>query len=97
MQAIWKNQVIAESNDTIMIEGNHYFPPESVKREFLTSSDTQYHCPWKGDATYYNVVVNGETNPDAAWCYLKPLEGAFKLVGRDFSGWVAFWHGVEVK
>lgn len=96
MKAIWHGKVLADADKTIMIEGNHYFPPESIKKEFFTDSDTQYHCPWKGDAKYYTIVVDGEENKDAAWCYPKPLEGAFKLVGQDFSGWVAFWKGVEV-
>lgn len=67
MKAIWNNQVIAESNEKLVIEGNHYFPLESVKKEFLQSSDTRTTCPWKGLASYYTLAVNGEENKDAVW------------------------------
>ena len=96
-KAIWNGQILAESGDTILIEGNQYFPPDSVRREFLTPSDTHTICPWKGEASYYNVVVGGETNHDAAWYYPVPKDGSIKRVGKDFSNYVAFWHGVEVK
>ncbi len=92
MKAIWNNQVIAESNETLVIEGNHYFPLESVKKEFLQSSDTQTTCPWRGLASYYTVAVNGEENKDAAWYYPEP-----KYAANGIKDWVAFWRGVEVQ
>jgi uncharacterized protein (DUF427 family) len=95
-KAIWNDQILAESDQTIRIEGNHYFPPGSVSREFLTPSDMHTVCPWKGEASYYNVVVGGQVNENAAWYYPMPKEGSVKRVGKDFSGHVAFWHGVEV-
>ncbi len=96
-KAIWNNQLLAESDATIYIEGNHYFPPQSVKKEFLTPSDTHTTCFWKGQASYYNVVVSGQTNPDAAWYYPTPMPNAIKTVGKDFTNYIAFWHGVEVR
>lgn len=95
-RAIWKGQVLAESDHTIRIEGNHYFAPDSVRKEFLTPSDMHTTCPWKGEASYYNVVVGDDTNEDAAWYYPVPKEGAIKRVGKDFTDYIAFWHGVEV-
>ena len=91
-KAIWNNQVIAESNDTIIVEGNHYFPPEAINKEFFKTSDQQSFCPWKGEASYYNIEVNGEINKDAAWYYADPKEMALNIKGR-----IAFWRGVEVK
>lgn len=91
MRAIYNNQVIAESDNTIVIEGNHYFPPNSVKKEFLTESNTNTTCPWKGVASYYNVVVNGEKASDAAWYYPHP-----RTLAEGIKGYIAFWHGVEV-
>lgn len=91
MKAIWNGTVIAESSDTVVIEGNHYFPPESVKADFLQPSDTHTTCPWKGEASYYNVVVGEEVNGDAAWFYPQTKDAAKKIEGR-----VAFWRGVEV-
>lgn len=91
MKATWNGTTIAESSDTVVVEGNHYFPCSSVANEFLTTSDTETFCPWKGTASYYNVVVDGETNPDAAWYYPAPKEAAAEILDR-----VAFWHGVEV-
>jgi uncharacterized protein (DUF427 family) len=67
MKAIWKSEILAESNDTIVVEGNHYFPPESVKKEFLKESNTHTTCPWKGESSYYDIEVKGEVNKDAAW------------------------------
>ena len=96
MKAVWNNTILAQSDKTIVIEGNHYFPPDSVKREYLRSSDTHTTCPWKGLASYYNVVVNGQTNEDAAWYYPVPKSGSIERVGKDFTNYVAFWHGVEV-
>ena len=91
MKATWNGKTIAESTDTVVVEGNHYFPRSSVGDEFLTSSNTETYCPWKGTASYYNVVVGGETNPDAAWYYPAPKDAAAEILDR-----VAFWHGVEV-
>jgi uncharacterized protein (DUF427 family) len=91
MKAIWNGTVIAESDDTVIIEGNHYFPPESVTNELLRSTDTTSVCPWKGTANYYSIVVDGETNPDAAWYYAETKEAANKIRGR-----IAFWKGVQV-
>ena len=91
MKAIWKGQTIAESNDTLMVENNHYFPPDSVDRSFLVDSKTTTTCPWKGKAHYYTLVVNGEQNPDAAWYYPKP-----KPAAKEIKDYIAFWRGVEV-
>ncbi len=91
MKAIWNDTVIAESDDTVVVEGNHYFPRESLKDEFVADSSTTSHCPWKGDASYYSIVVNGETNTDAAWYYPTPKSAASEIAGR-----VAFWRGVQV-
>lgn len=92
MRAIWNGEVIAESNDTVEVEGNHYFPATSVKMEFMRPSNTRSACPWKGEASYYSVEVGGETNVDAAWYYPEPNEAAKSIKER-----VAFWRGVEVK
>lgn len=91
MKAIWNNTVIAESNDTVVIEGNHYFPHESIKKEFYTSSEMHSVCPWKGKAHYYTLEVNGKQNVDAAWFYPEVSELAQGIKNR-----VAFWKGVEV-
>ena len=91
MKAIWNGQVIAESDATVVVEGNHYFPADAIDQAFFTASETSTHCPWKGDASYYNVVVAGNTNPDAAWYYPDPKAAAEEIRGR-----VAFWRGVEV-
>lgn len=96
MKAIWNEQTIAESNETIMIEGNYYFPLESVNKELLKDSDKRTTCHWKGEASYYDVVVDGETNSDAAWYYADPMDGSIERVGRDYTNYVAFWAGVEV-
>lgn len=90
-QAIWNGEVIAESDDTVVVEGNHYFPAESVRREFLVESDKHTVCPWKGEASYYTIEVNGERNNDAAWYYPAPSAAA-----RQISGRIAFYHGVKV-
>ena len=92
MKAVWKNKVIAESDKTVVVERNHYFPPESVKMEYLKKSGNTYKCHWKGIADYYNVVVGGEKNSDAAWVYPKPMPAAKEIAGR-----FAFWREVEVK
>lgn len=91
MKAIWNNETIAESNDTIVVENNHYFPKESVKADYLTDSSTHTTCPWKGLASYYSLSVDGKTNPDAAWYYPEPKEAASQI--KDY---VAFWKGVQV-
>ncbi|MCB0474547.1 MAG: DUF427 domain-containing protein [Flavobacteriaceae bacterium] len=92
MRAIWNGQLIAESEDTVVVEGNHYFPPDAIKKEFFTDSDTKTHCPWKGDASYFSLSVNGKENADAAWFYPDPKDAAKVIKGR-----VAFWKGVEVR
>jgi uncharacterized protein (DUF427 family) len=91
MRAIWRGQTIADSDDTVVVEGNHYFPAGAVRRELLNESDMHTTCPWKGIASYYDVVVDGEVNRDAAWYYPEPKEAASNIQGR-----VAFWRGVEV-
>ena len=98
MKATWNDTVIAESpqDSLIRIEGNWYFPPESLKREFFTDSDHHTTCFWKGEASYYDVVVNGQTNAFGAWYYPEPKEGSVERVGKDFSNFVAFWNGIEV-
>ena len=97
MRAVWNGSVIAESDDTIVIEGNQYFPPDTVKKEFLKPSNHHTTCHWKGEASYYHVEVNGEINEDAAWYYPDPKAGSVEKVGKDFKNFVAFWHGIEVK
>ena len=92
MKAIWNNQVIAESDDTVVVEGNHYFPRSSVKSEYLTDSQTHSVCPWKGTASYHTLTVDGKSNPDAAWYYPQPKDAAREITDR-----LAFWKGVEVK
>ncbi len=92
MKAIWNGQVIAESDETIVIEGNHYFPPDSIKKEYFNSSETHSVCPWKGRASYYSLEFDGAVNQDAAWFYPHPKEPA-----KGFKDYVAFWKGVEVK
>jgi uncharacterized protein (DUF427 family) len=91
MQAIWNRTVVAESDQTIVVEGNHYFPEDSLRPEYFTSSRSMTICPWKGKASYYHLTVDGETNRDAAWQYRHPLPLARKVKNR-----VAFWHGVQV-
>jgi len=91
MKAIWKDTVIAESDDTVVIEGNHYFPVAAVHREFLRPSSHHSFCPWKGQASYYTLEVNGEASPNAAWFYPDPKDAAAQIRGR-----VAFWKGVRV-
>ncbi len=91
MRAIWKGEIIAESESTVIVEGNHYFPPASVRRENLKPSPTTTVCPWKGTAHYYNVVVGDEENRDAAWYYSDPKKEAAEI--KDH---IAFWRGVDV-
>ena len=90
-KAVWRGVVIAESDDTVVVEGNHYFAEQDVNRDLLTHSDHHTKCFWKGTASYYNVVVDGEVNANAAWYYPDPLAAAANIKGR-----VAFWKGVEV-
>ena len=90
-KAIWNGQIIAESDSTEIIEGNHYFPADSIKQEFFTESDTRSICPWKGDASYYNIVVDGKTISDAGWYYPNPKPDA-----ANIKNYVAFWKDVEV-
>ena len=91
-RAIWNGAVLAESDRCEVVEGNCYFPPESVNRSYFSQSDTHTTCPWKGVASYYDVVVNGKTNKDAAWYYPTPKDAA-----RNIEGFVAFWRGVAVE
>ncbi len=91
MKAIWNDEVIAESNETVVVEGNHYFPISSVTEGLLNPSDTVYECPWKGTANYYNLSVAAAENPDAAWYYANPKDAAKEIAGR-----VAFGNGVQV-
>ena len=91
MKAIWKDTLIAESDDTVVVEGNHYFSAESVKNEFLQDNDTTSVCPWKGAANYYDIIVDGEVNKDAAWYYAETKDAANEIRGR-----IAFWKGVQV-
>lgn len=91
MKAIWNGKVIAESDDTVVVEGNHYFPPEALHREYVRPSATQTICPWKGTAQYYSLVVDGAENPDAVWYYPETKPEAAMVKGR-----VAFWKGVKV-
>ncbi|HVF89818.1 MAG TPA: DUF427 domain-containing protein [Blastocatellia bacterium] len=92
MKATWHDAVIAESDDTVVVEGNHYFPSESIKKEYFKESGTHSTCPWKGEASYYDVVVDGEINKDAAWYYPTPKDAAIQVKDR-----VAFWRGVKVE
>ncbi len=91
VRAQWNGKVIAESDDTVMVEGNHYFPHDSVAEQYLRDSTTTSHCPWKGEAHYYSLEVDGETNRDAAWYYPDPKPAAAEIEDR-----IAFWKGVEV-
>ena len=91
MKAIWKDTVIAQSDDTVVVEGNRYFPPSTLNMMYFTPSDTTSHCGWKGEANYYDVTVEGETNADAAWYYAAPKQAA-----SNIKGYIAFWNGVKV-
>jgi len=92
MKAIWNGQVLAESDNTIIIENNHYFSPDSVNMAFFKPSNTHTACPWKGMASYYNVAVDGKENQDAAWYYPEPKDAA-----KGIKNYVAFWKGVTVE
>ena len=91
-KAVWNGKVIADSDETVVVENNHYFPPDSVNREYLRPSQTTSVCPWKGTAGYYHVEVDGSLNGDAAWYYADPKEAA-----SNIKGYVAFWKGVEIR
>ena len=91
-KAVWKDTVLAESSNTELVEGNQYFPPESVIKEYLTETDYRTICPWKGEARYYTIEVDGEKNENAAWFYPEP-----KVKARHITGYVAFWKGVTVE
>ena len=99
MKATWNNQVIAEAkqDDLIRIEGNWYFPPESMHKGFFKPSDEHSTCFWKGEASYYNLEVDGQVNAGAAWYYPKPMDGSIEKVTKDFTNYVAFWRGVSVE
>ena len=92
MKAIWNNTTLAESNETLVVEGNHYFPPESIKKEFFIQSNTHTTCPWKGEASYYSLQVNGKENSDAAWYYPNTSD-----LAKGIKGYIAFWKGVKVE
>ena len=91
-KAVWNGTVIAESDDTIVVEGNHYFPRNALNEEFFSSSDVESRCPWKGSAGYFDVTVEGKLNPGAAWFYAEPKPAAADIAGR-----VAFWRGVLIE
>ncbi len=98
MKATWNETIIAEADkeDLIRIEGNWYFPPESIKKEYFKPSDHKTTCFWKGEASYYTASVDGSENEDAAWYYPQPMDGSIERVKKDFTNYVAFWRGVEV-
>ena len=91
MKAIWNGTVVAKSEDTVVVEGNHYFPPDALVRPYFRESDTRTTCSWKGVASYYDLVVDGAVNRDAAWTYPEPKDAA-----RTIAHHVAFWRGVEI-
>lgn len=91
-KAIWNDAVLAESDETIIVEGNHYFPPDAVHWEYFTDSDVHTICAWKGVASYYDLAVNGATNRNAAWYYPEPSEAA-----KEIKDYIAFWRGVKVE
>jgi uncharacterized protein (DUF427 family) len=99
MKATWHDVVLAEAAqaDLIRIEGNWYFPPASVKMDYFKPSDLTTECFWKGTSSYYDIVVGDEVNDAAAWYYPAPMEGSVEKVGKDFTDYVAFWHGVTVE
>ncbi|MCU0547838.1 MAG: DUF427 domain-containing protein [Leptolyngbya sp. Prado105] len=91
-KAVWNGAVLAESNQTEVVEGNHYFPPDSIHSEYFQDSSTHTTCGWKGVASYYSIVVEGQTNKDAAWYYPTPKDAA-----KNITGYIAFWKGVKVE
>ena len=92
MQAVWNNAVVADSADTVVVEGNHYFPAAAIVAKYFEASDHHSVCPWKGTASYYNLVVDGKRNDNAAWYYADPKDAAKEIRGR-----IAFWKGVQVQ
>jgi uncharacterized protein (DUF427 family) len=92
VRAVWNGVVLAESDDTVIVEGNHYFPPDALNQDFFSDSSKSTVCPWKGTASYYDVEIDGDVNPAAAWYYPAPKEAANQIQGR-----VAFWRGVRVE
>ncbi len=92
MKAIWNDTVLAESDATLVIENNHYFPPAALNMKYFKNSDTHTNCPWKGEANYFTVEVDGNTNKDAAWYYPNPKHAA-----KDIEAYVAFWKGVKIE
>lgn len=92
MKAIWNGQTIAESDDTVVVEGNHYFPADSIKKEYFKPSSSHTVCPWKGKASYYTLEIDGEANEDAAWYYPQPSE-----LAKGIKNHIAFWKGVKVE
>ncbi len=92
MKAVWNGVVLAESNETVIVEGNHYFPENSINKEYFQESDRETVCSWKGTASYYSIVVGGKENANAAWYYANPSGAASEIKGR-----IAFWNGVEVQ
>jgi uncharacterized protein (DUF427 family) len=91
-KAIWNDAILADSDRCVVVEGNQYFPPETINRNYFRASATRTVCPWKGTASYYDIVVNGQTNRDAAWYYPEPKDAA-----KHIQGHVAFWRGVQVE
>jgi uncharacterized protein (DUF427 family) len=91
MKAIWQNVTLAESNATIVVEGNHYFPPDSINKNYFKDNNNHTTCPWKGLASYYNIVVDDKINQEAAWYYPDP-----KPAAGNIKNYVAFWKGIEV-
>ncbi len=91
-KAIWNGTVIAQSDRTVVVEGNHYFPPETINQQYFQESSTHTTCPWKGVASYYNIQVDGQVNKDAAWYYPTAKEKA-----KNIEGYIAFWRGVKVE
>lgn len=91
MKAIWNGKIIAQSNETLVVENNHYFPQQSVNKEFLKESNTHTACHWKGEASYFSIEVDGKINNDAAWFYPNP-----KPMAKDLANYVAFWKGVQI-
>ena len=91
MKAIWNDTVLAESDNTVVIENNHYFPADTIQKEYFKKSDTHTHCPWKGKASYYTLEVAGESNKDAAWYYPETSHAA-----KSIEGHIAFWKGVDI-
>ena len=92
MKATWNGAVLAESDNTIVVEGNHYFPPDAIKKEYFKPSSTHTVCSWKGTASYHTIEVDGKQNPDAAWYYPDPKDAA-----KNIAGYVAFWRGVTIE